>query len=255
MCAPRSRACPGSRQPARNPPPPTITAGTACSPPSLARLEDGWWRTHGLPPQSGTVTADAPPSASPRSAVPAGTTSAPAGGTTGETRCPSQTLRLQVVAARASRSPTPRPRRRLARPAAPQPPPPSPNVRPPRPGGQAPTFGVTGLAARPGPPRAAPRRPRGRRAMAAVPSPPSRCGKRGQQVRRWLEAVADAPSAPVVALAFQQVARTALSHQRRSTGPAGRRAAALAEDDAIALLGSWRRGCTDYREALPLAGV
>ncbi len=41
-----------------------------------------WW-THGLPPQSGTVTADTPPSASPRSAVPAGTTSAPAGGTTG----------------------------------------------------------------------------------------------------------------------------------------------------------------------------
>ena len=34
-------------------------------------------RTHGLPPQSGTVTADTPPSASPRSAVPAGTTSAP----------------------------------------------------------------------------------------------------------------------------------------------------------------------------------
>ena len=26
--------------------------------------------------------------------------------------------------------------------------------------------------------------------------PPARCGKRGQQVRRWLEAVADAPSAP-----------------------------------------------------------
>ena len=40
-----------------------------------------------------------------------------------------------------------------------QPPPPAPNVRPPRPGGQAPTFGVTGLAARPGRPRAAPRRP------------------------------------------------------------------------------------------------
>ena len=90
------------------------------------------------------------------------------GGTTGATRCPSQALRLQVVAARASRSPSPRPRRRLARPAAPQPPPPAPlsltayqqNVRPPRPGGQAPTFGVTGLAARPGRPRAAPRRPR-----------------------------------------------------------------------------------------------
>ena len=43
---------------------------------------------------SATVTADTPPSASPRSAVPAGTTSAPAGGTTGETRCPSQALRL-----------------------------------------------------------------------------------------------------------------------------------------------------------------
>ena len=64
------------------------------------------WRTHGLPPQSGTVTADTPPSASPRSAVSAGTTSAPAGGTTGETRCLSQALRLQVVAARASRSPS-----------------------------------------------------------------------------------------------------------------------------------------------------
>ena len=61
---------------------------------------------HGLPPQSRTVTADTPPSASPRSAVPAGTTSAPAGGTTGETRCLSQALRLQVVAARASRSPS-----------------------------------------------------------------------------------------------------------------------------------------------------
>ena len=53
-----------------------------------------------------------------------------------------------------ARRQSPRPRRRLARPAAPQPPPPAPlsltayqqNVRPPRPGGQAPTFGVTGLA-------------------------------------------------------------------------------------------------------------
>ena len=45
-----------------------------------------WWWTHGLPPQSGTVTADTPPSASPRSAVPAAMTSAPAGGTTGATR-------------------------------------------------------------------------------------------------------------------------------------------------------------------------
>ena len=68
----------------------------------------GWW-THGLPPQSGTVAADAPPSASPRSAVPAGTTSAPAGGTPGETRCPSQAFRLQVVAAHARRSPTTKP--------------------------------------------------------------------------------------------------------------------------------------------------
>ena len=32
--------------------------------------------------------------------------------------------------------------------------------------------------------------------VADAPSAPSRCGKRGQQVRRWLEAVADAPSAP-----------------------------------------------------------
>ena len=34
-----------------------------------------WWRTHGLPPAVGTVPADTPPSTSPRSAVPAGTTS------------------------------------------------------------------------------------------------------------------------------------------------------------------------------------
>ena len=45
-----------------------------------------------------------------------------------------------------------------------------------------------------------------------------------ERLLRWRAVVADAPSAPVVALAFQQVARTALSHQRRSTGPAGRRA-------------------------------
>ena len=59
------------------------------------------WRTHGLPPQSGTVTADTPPS---RIAA-IGGVGGPAGGTTGETRlsCP-KLLRLQVVAARASRS-------------------------------------------------------------------------------------------------------------------------------------------------------
>ena len=88
------------------------------------------------------MTADTPPGASPRSAVPAATTSAPAGGTTGKTRCVSQALRLQVVAARAS--PTPwlaqPPHNRLRQPRT---------FRPPRPGGQAPTFGVTGLAARP----------------------------------------------------------------------------------------------------------
>ena len=44
-------------------------------------------------------------------------------------------------------------------------------------GGHAPTFGVT-----PPPPAAA-----ARRAMAAAPSAPSWRGKRGQQVRRWLE--------------------------------------------------------------------
>ena len=167
-------------------------------------------------PAVGTVTADTPPSASPRSAVPAGTTSAPAGGTTGETRCPSQTLRLQVVAARASRSPSttrsaarprawpsdsPRrrgPRRRLARPAAPQPPPPAPNVRPPRPGGQAPTFGVTGLAARPGSPRAAPRRP------VLRPWPPCHGSRtvRPQPVREaW--STGDAPFHPVASPAAQ----------------------------------------------------
>ena len=149
------------------------------------------------PPQSGTVTADTPPSASPRSAVPAGTTSAPAGGTTGETRLsvPSP----PPAGRRGSREPepvdnvlgrraaaglavglaaTPRPRRRLARPAAaPQPPPPAPNVRPPRPGGQPPTFGLTGLAARPQVTlerhHAAPSCGRGRRAMAAAPSAPN----------------------------------------------------------------------------------
>ena len=153
---------------------------------ALARFEDGWWRTHGLPPQSGTVTADTPPSASPRSAVPAGTTS----------RCLSQALRLQVVAARAEPEPVdnalgraaaglavglaapPRSRRRPARPAAPQPLPPAPNVRPPRPGGQAPTFGVTGLAARPRSPSSGttPHRPVAVAAvaMAAAPSAPGR---------------------------------------------------------------------------------
>ena len=118
----------------------------ACGPAGRGQLLAISGRTHGLPPQS-------PPSASPRSAVPAGTTSAPAGGTTGETRCLSQALRLQVVAARASRSPSttrsaarprawpsdsPRrrmPRRRLARPAAPQPPPPAPERSPATAGG------------------------------------------------------------------------------------------------------------------------
>ena len=60
-----------------------------------ARLAVPWW-THGLPPQSGPVTADTPLSAMPRSTV-------PAGGTTGATRCPSQGLGLQVIAARAGR--------------------------------------------------------------------------------------------------------------------------------------------------------
>ena len=49
-----------------------------------------------LPPQSGPVTADTPLGAMPRSTV-------PAGGTTGATRCPSQGLGLQVIAARAGR--------------------------------------------------------------------------------------------------------------------------------------------------------
>ena len=46
-------------------------------------------------PAVGTVTADTPLSASPRSAVPTGTTSPSAGGTTAATRCPSQALGLQ----------------------------------------------------------------------------------------------------------------------------------------------------------------
>ena len=75
-------------------------------------------------------------------------------------------------------TPRPRPRRRLARPAAPQPPPPAPNVRPPRPEGQAPTFGVTGLAARPRSPSSGttPHRPAAVAAvaMAAAPSVPGR---------------------------------------------------------------------------------
>ena len=72
----------------------------------------------------------------------------------------------------------------------------APNVRPPRPGGQAPTFGVTGLAARPMSPSSGttPHRPaadgsRTIRPQAGAGSVVQRCG------RGW-SAVADAPSAP-----------------------------------------------------------
>ena len=130
-----------------------------------ARRGGGW--THGLPPQS-------PPSASPRSAVPAGTTSAPAGGTTGETRCPSQALRL--TGRRGSREPEPvdnalgrtaagfgrrtRPRRRGRVDAWLDQPPHKTASASPRTGrgDRHLRSGVTGLAARPGRPRAAPRR-------------------------------------------------------------------------------------------------
>ena len=152
------------------------------------------WRTHGLPPQSGTVTADTPPR---RIAAIGG-----AGGHDfragwrDDGRDPLSVPSPPPAGRRGSREPepvdnalgraaeglavglaaTPRPGRRLARPAAPQPPPPAPNVRPPRPGGQAPTFGVTGLAARPRSPSSGttPHRPA---AVAAV-------------------VMADAPSAP-----------------------------------------------------------
>ena len=56
-------------------------------------------------PAVGTVTADTPLSASPRSAVPPDTASAPAGGNDGRAGL-SQALGLQVVAARAGRSPS-----------------------------------------------------------------------------------------------------------------------------------------------------
>ena len=60
------------------------------------------------------------------------------------------------------------------------------------------TAGATGTDVRGDRPGRSPRSPlerhhaapscgRGRRAMAAAPSAPSRCGKRGQQVQRWLE--------------------------------------------------------------------
>ena len=76
------------------------------------------------------------------------------------------------------------------------------NVQPPRPGGQAPTFGVTGLAARPGRPRAAPvPRPPPPAAMAAVPwqprrPPPDGAGSVVNRCGGGWSAVADAPSAP-----------------------------------------------------------
>ena len=74
---------------------PALAAATAGGAPEpLLCLEDGWWRTHGLPPQSGPVTADTPLSA-------IAATDGPAAGTTGATRCPSQGLGLQVIAARA----------------------------------------------------------------------------------------------------------------------------------------------------------
>ena len=117
-------------------------------------------------PAVGTVTADTPLSPSPRSAVPAGTTFRAGGGTTGATRCPSEALGLQVIAARAGRSTSRergRPRGRglgrrstLRSTSRPRPPPPA-------------------LAARPGRPRAArvPRR-RLRRSVAAVAWQPHR---------------------------------------------------------------------------------
>ena len=124
-----------------------------------------WWQTHGLPPPVGDRDRR---HAAERIAATGG-----AGGHLRSWRGPRRLPRRlagrrarravhpKPSACRSSRlglAATPRPRRRLARPAVPQPPPPAPNVRPPRPGGQAPTFGVTGLAARPGRPRAAPRR-------------------------------------------------------------------------------------------------
>ena len=172
-------------------------------------------------PAVGTVTTDTPLSVSPRSAVPAGTTSAPARGATGAT-VPSR----RPAGRRGSGGPERR--RQRGRPAAagltvglpragaansntaastpgstgrPTTASASPveltayqrNVRSPWPGGQAPTFGVTGLAARPSRPRAATvSAPPSPAAVAAVPwqtrRPPLSCrGKRGQQVRRWLE--------------------------------------------------------------------
>ena len=102
-----------------------------------ARLMDAGKRLSA--PAVGTVTADTPPSASPRSAVPAGTTSAPAG----RDDARREALGLQVVAARAGpelvNNPVGRAAagglagdggRRLARPAAPRPLCPSPGRSP-----------------------------------------------------------------------------------------------------------------------------
>ena len=141
-------------------------------------------QTHGLPPQSGPVTADTPLSAMPRSTVPAGGTrrarhavrpEASAcrssrlarGGSTVENAVGRAAAGLAVGHAdgrpRSTPGSTSRPTTAAASPG-----------RSPRP----PSSG-TGSA----PPPAA----RGRRRMADAPSAPSGCGKRGQQVRRWLE--------------------------------------------------------------------
>ena len=70
-------------------------------------------RTHGLPPKSETVIAAAPLSASPRSAGPAGATSAP----TGRDDARREALGLQVVAARRGAE-NPQQPSRVARPRA-----------------------------------------------------------------------------------------------------------------------------------------
>ena len=93
---------------------------------------------------------------------------------------------------------TPRPRRRPARPAAPQPPPPAPNVRPPRPGGQAPTFGVTGLAARPRSPSSGttPHRPVAVAAVAVATVAMAAAAVRPQSVREAWSTGAEVAGAP-----------------------------------------------------------
>ena len=103
---PRACAGPTSGAACRRRTEAAVAGARGSSGPAIAARKPRGGGLTDCPPQSGTVTADTPLKRIAAMAVPAGTTSPSAGGMTAATRCPSQALGLQVVAARAGRSPS-----------------------------------------------------------------------------------------------------------------------------------------------------